>query len=116
MTSRRLISVVAFLLAVAPPMAAQSTPPKDSSKIEQAKRAQEELKKKGLALLEEVIKGSQSLRLPENRLRIQIAAADLLWAQDEKRARSIFKEAICLQIFSGLVQSLFLKTFFINDS
>jgi hypothetical protein len=105
MTSWHLIAALAFVLSIAPSITAQSTPPQDSAKAEQAKKAQEELKKKGLALLEEVIRESRSLRLPENRIRIQLAAADLLWPVDEKRARSLFKEVISsYDEFAGLVE------------
>jgi hypothetical protein len=54
---------------------------------------QEALNKKALALLDGVIADSMSLRLPENRARVQIAAADLLWERDEGRARALFAEA-----------------------
>ncbi len=45
---------------------------------------------KALALLEQVVAESASLRLPENRFRIQITAADLLWERNEERSRSLF--------------------------
>jgi hypothetical protein len=45
------------------------------------------------ALLEDAIGDAQSLRLPENRVRMQAAAADLLWKRDEGRARTLFASA-----------------------
>src|SRR6185369_13158291 len=44
-------------------------------------------------LLEQVIDEAQSLRLVENRVRIQIYAADMLWDQNQGRARSLFATA-----------------------
>src|SRR4029079_19768035 len=44
-------------------------------------------------LLDQVIDEAQSLRLVENRVRIQISAADMLWDQNQGRARSLFATA-----------------------
>lgn len=59
---------------------------------EQQQKEQVELEKKALVLLDQVISETRLLRLPENRLRVQINAADLLWKQDESRARALFAE------------------------
>jgi hypothetical protein len=40
-------------------------------------------------LLDQVIDEGQSLRLPENRVRLQVNAADLLWDHNQERARSL---------------------------
>lgn len=52
------------------------------------------MKKKALRLIDEVIKEAQSLNVLENRIRIQIAVADLLWPLDERRAVTLFKAAV----------------------
>lgn len=53
-----------------------------------------ELEKNAYRLLEQVIDEAQSsLRLPENRVRVQIVAADLLWDSNQGRARSLFNMA-----------------------
>lgn len=44
-------------------------------------------------LLDDVIAGSQLLKLPQNRSRLQIIAADLLWKRDQTRARALFSDA-----------------------
>jgi hypothetical protein len=49
--------------------------------------------KKAIALLEQVLGETGSLKLPENRVYVQISAADLLWDRDEQRARALFSEA-----------------------
>ncbi len=49
--------------------------------------------KKAFLLLDQVIGEAGGLRLPENRIYIQISAGDLLWDRDEPRARGLFGEA-----------------------
>ena len=44
-------------------------------------------------LLDQVIAGTGSLKLPENRSRLEMMAADLLWQRDSERARSLFLQA-----------------------
>ena len=61
-----------------------------------AQQQQEEklkLETKANALLEQVITEAQGLRLPENRIRVQIAAADMLWDRSAPRARGLFSDA-----------------------
>src|SRR5499427_630401 len=58
------------------------------------KKAAEEYEKKRTALLEEILKEMQSLKLPENRIRVGMKIADQLWTRDEKRARALFKDAV----------------------
>lgn len=60
---------------------------------EQQLKERAALEEKALALLEQVISEAQLLKLPENRVRIQIGAGDLLWDRNEARARAIFAQA-----------------------
>jgi hypothetical protein len=60
---------------------------------EEQQKAKEALEKRAVALLDQVVDQSQMLRLPENRIRVQITAADLLWQRSEARARSLFSLA-----------------------
>lgn len=53
-----------------------------------------ELEKKTLALLNDVAAGAWGLKLPENRLFIMSGTADLLWSFDEKRARTLYWDAL----------------------
>jgi hypothetical protein len=80
------------LLLVSPIVRAQSGSHEDS--VAQQQKAREEREKKTLALVEEIIKEAQSLKLPENRIRIDIALAESLWVRDEKRARALFNDAV----------------------
>jgi hypothetical protein len=61
--------------------------PPSSDKQAEEKAA---LEAKAVVLLEQVVAESASLRLPENRIRLQIAAADLLWPHAEAQARGLF--------------------------
>ena len=49
--------------------------------------------KKAMLLLDQIIGEAGGLKLPENRIYIQISAGDLLWDRDEPRARVLFGEA-----------------------
>jgi len=54
---------------------------------------QRALVRKAFSLLDEVRGEAQTLKRPENRVRIQAIAADLLWKRDPERARALFVEA-----------------------
>ena len=68
-------------------------PPTDSEAAATAQKEKEALEAKASALLEQVVGQVQLLKLPENRISVQIAAADMLWARNEARARSMFSLA-----------------------
>ena len=57
---------------------------------EEQQKEKTEKEKKAFALLEQIVEEAQMLKLPENRARVQIGAADLLWPRDQGRARSLF--------------------------
>ncbi len=75
----------ALLLAVSFTQA--QTTPTDADKSKQ------ETEKKALELVEQILAEGQSLKLPENRLRIKAMAAGMLWEKDQPRARTYFQEA-----------------------
>ena len=68
---------------------------------------QKTLELKAFALLEEIIAQAPTLKLVENRVMILATAAGLLWKQDEKQARAVFKTAIAglAEIMSAMDQS-----------
>jgi hypothetical protein len=70
-----------------PPAQPQPSPAEDAEK-EKAER-----EKNAYRLLEQVVDEAQSLRLTENRVRVQITAADLIWDNNQGRARSLFAMA-----------------------
>src|SRR5438270_1169609 len=65
---------------------AQSAP--DPQPEERAK-----LEKKAAVLLEQVVSEAGALKLPENRIRVQIAAGDMLWDRSPVRARGLLSDA-----------------------
>jgi hypothetical protein len=69
----------------------QSQP--DAQSDEQKQKEKEAAERKAFALLDQVVDQASMLKLPENRIRIQIAAADMLWKHSEGRARSLFAQA-----------------------
>lgn len=54
---------------------------------------EKEAEAKAIALLEQVVAESSLLKLPENRVRVQIVAADLFWSRNKERARALFDGA-----------------------
>ena len=84
-----LVSVV-YCFAQDPSQTAttQSTPDPGQQQEEKLK-----LERKATALLEQVVTEAQGMKLPENRVRVQITAADMLWDRSQARARGLFSDA-----------------------
>ena len=74
------------------PVSAQDQPAAQPS-AEELEKQKAEREKNAYRLLDQVIDEAQSLRLTENRVRVQIGAADMLWDQNQARARSLFSMA-----------------------
>src|SRR5260370_12506753 len=70
---------------------AQSTPDPGQQQEEKLK-----LERKATALLEQVVTEAQGMKLPENRVRVQITAADMLWDRSQARARGLFSDAAAM--------------------
>lgn len=68
-------------------------PPTQQPTAEELEKQKAEREKNAYRLLDQVIDEAQSLRLTENRVRIQMNAADMLWDQNQGRARSLFSMA-----------------------
>ena len=60
---------------------------------EEQKKQKEENEKRAYALIEQIANEAQFLKLPENRIRMQVSLADLIWSQNPERARSMFSLA-----------------------
>jgi len=67
---------------------AQQTPDPAQPQEEKLK-----LERKATALLEQIVTEAQGLKLPENRVRVQITAAEMLWDRSQARARGLFSDA-----------------------
>src|SRR6185369_4539779 len=72
---------------------AQEQPTPSQTSTEEAEKQKAEREKNAYRLLDQVIDEAQSLRLVENRVRIQINAANMLWDQNQGRARGLFSMA-----------------------
>ena len=62
-------------------------------KVQKELERRQELERKTLALLDEIVAAAWGLKLPENRSFVMASAAELLWPRDEKRARNLYWEA-----------------------
>ena len=74
--------------ATSPTATAQASPDPQQQQDEKAK-----LEKKAMALLEQVITDSQGLKLPENKIRMQVVVGDMLWDKSPARARTLLTDA-----------------------
>jgi hypothetical protein len=81
-----------FYAAALSPARSQEKPTQEPT-AEEVEKAKAEREKNAYRLLDQVIDEAQSLRLTENRVRVQINAADALWEKNQGRARSIFTMA-----------------------
>jgi hypothetical protein len=91
--------LLAIILIVAIP-ASGSQKDKDDKEKEAA-----DLQKKTLVLLNDLAAAAWSLKLPQNRLLIMSGAADLLWPIDEKRARTVYWDALnALNLISSSIR------------
>src|SRR5262245_45627348 len=87
--------IVTMVVPNVPPFAvrAQTNRPEAVADSQKEKEAQE-LEKKTLVLLNDLASAAWSLKLPENRLLIMSGTADLLWSVDQKRARTVYWDAL----------------------
>lgn len=86
------LALVFAFFCISEPVFSQDQPAQQPSAEELAKQ-KAELEKNAYRLLDQVIDEAQSLRLAENRIRVQINAADMLWDQNPGRSRSLFTMA-----------------------
>lgn len=96
-TKSRFSSLIMLLLLL---FIGLSAAPNVSAQVDEKEKARKELERRQqlerntLALLDEIVAGAWSLKLPENRSFVLATAADLWWTHDEKRARALFWEAL----------------------
>ena len=82
--------VVPALLSAAIVTSAQDASTPDAAKAQEDKA---KLEAKAATMLDQVVGEAQTLKLPENRIRVQIIAGDLMWDRSAARARSFFNDA-----------------------
>jgi hypothetical protein len=90
MKSSKFFCVFLLIFAVSISIFAQTSPTESK---EEKEKAQQELEKKAIALLEQVVNETALLKLPDNRALVAASAGDLMWQRDEKRARQLFRQA-----------------------
>jgi hypothetical protein len=84
------ILALGICCATLSPIYGQDQQPTQQPTTEAAEKEKAEREKNAYRLLDQVVDEAQSLRLTENRVRVQITAADLLWDSNQVRARSLF--------------------------
>lgn len=67
--------------------------PTEQPSAEELEKQKAERERNAYRLLDQLLDEAQSLRLTENRVRVQIAGADMLWDQNQGRARTLFNMA-----------------------
>lgn len=88
--------ILGLFYATAAPALAQEQSTQQATQqptAEEQEKEKAEREKNAFRLLDQVIDEGQSLRLTENRVRVQIVAADMLWDRNQGRARSLFTMA-----------------------
>jgi len=83
-------SIFLLIFAISSSIFAQTSPTESK---EEKEKARQELEKKAIALLEQVVNETALLKLPDNRALVAASAGDLMWQRDEKRARQLFRQA-----------------------
>ncbi|MFL6212063.1 MAG: hypothetical protein ACJ74W_24665 [Pyrinomonadaceae bacterium] len=103
----RLSTLSLLSLALLMPYAqAQKVTRKGPNQRVEPPKIDKELERKATTLLDEVADEAQGLKLPENRVRVQLFLADLLWPRDETRARAVIRAATTnLAAVVGSIQS-----------
>src|SRR6267143_3410022 len=84
------LALLSLVLLVVSPVTAQVS---EKEKAEKELARRQELEKKTLALMDEIVGDAWSLKLTENRVYVLSNAAEAMWFRDEKRARNLFLEA-----------------------
>lgn len=85
-----LLVVPALLLTAIVTNAQDATATPDAAKAQEDKA---KLEAKAATMLDQVVGEAQTLKLPENRIRVQIIAGDLMWDRSAARARTFFNDA-----------------------
>ncbi|MDX6444690.1 MAG: hypothetical protein QOH71_1764 [Blastocatellia bacterium] len=81
------------VIAPAQDAASQSATPPPTPDAQQQQEEKLKLETKATALLDQLVTEAQGLKLPENRIRVHIAAGDMLWDRNAARARGLLTDA-----------------------
>jgi hypothetical protein len=83
-----------LMIAIVPALICATVCAQQSAEKEKEAEQRQELDKKTFALLNDIASAAWGLKLPENRIFLLANAADLLWPTDEKRARTLYWDAL----------------------
>jgi hypothetical protein len=81
------------VMAPAQDAASQSATTQPTPDAQQQQEEKLKLETKATALLDQLVTEAQGLKLPENRIRVHIAAGDMLWDRNAARARGLLTDA-----------------------
>ncbi|HZB45332.1 MAG TPA: hypothetical protein VE360_08815 [Pyrinomonadaceae bacterium] len=87
------LSLLLFSATAAAQAMQRRVAPPERKEDEESLKAERELEKKAVGLLEETVREADALKLAENRVHVQMVAAGLLWPRDADAARALFKQA-----------------------
>jgi hypothetical protein len=82
-----------LVFAIAGPSPAQDTTGQQTPDVQKQQEEKLKLENKATILLDQLVTEAQGLKLPENRIRVQIAAGDMLWDRNAARARGLLTDA-----------------------
>ena len=82
-----------LILASAVFVGAQDATAQPTPDAQQQMEEKLKLEAKAIVLLDQIVTEAQALKLPENRIRVQIAAGDMLWDRSAARARGLLVDA-----------------------
>src|SRR2546423_5853281 len=85
-----ILSLGLFCCSQLPAVAQDQPASAQQPSSEELDKQKAEREKNAYRLLDQVIDEAQALKLTENRVRVQISAADMLWDQNQGRARGLF--------------------------
>ena len=85
--------IACFGFSVAQDATTQSATAQQAPDPQQQQEEKAKLERKAINLLEQIVTEAQALKLPENRIRVHVAAADMLWDRSQARARGLFADA-----------------------
>lgn len=89
-----LLATLGLVLTFSGSAAAQdATSPAATADTAKQQEEKAKLEAKASLMLEQVISEAHALKLPENRIRVQVLAGDLLWDRSAARARVLFADA-----------------------
>ncbi|HZE71886.1 MAG TPA: hypothetical protein VE135_20445 [Pyrinomonadaceae bacterium] len=88
-----LLVTLAIILFPVAAVRAQETPSSSPQNDEEQQKQKAESEKRAFTLLDQIVADAQLLKLPENRINVQIDTADLLWDRNQGRARTLFMSA-----------------------